>query len=105
MNKISLAVFVVISALCVHSAFAAESISDHVIKVIDDIDQEKSIDLFGGVQLNRIENHNQQRAFPSEGESVVERLIRFVDNHEFSIGNDNDSGNVIFDKKFHFSLN
>lgn len=91
MNKVL--VFCLFASFSVISLCSAESISDHVIKFIDEVDQEKSISLPGGFQLNKIEKATTQRAFPDE--SIVERMIRFVDTHEFSAGNENDSGNVI----------
>lgn len=54
---------------------------EEVISLINQLDDEESLPLFGGLSLEKVENSDQVSA-PRGSESLTERLIRYVRSHK-----------------------
>lgn len=54
---------------------------DQVISMIDQLDNEESLPLFGGLSLEKVDD-SEEVSSRSLSESLTERLIRFVRSHK-----------------------
>lgn len=71
---------VIIAALCI-SSIACEKIptDSEVISMIDKLDEENSLPLFGGLTLEKVENANDNS--PRSSESLTDRIISYLKSH------------------------
>lgn len=68
--------------LCVFAAFVAAASADVSVELmnsIDDLDQDQSVQVFGGLTVERVANGGGAR---SGAESLVERVERYMAQHE-----------------------
>ncbi|KAL7019420.1 hypothetical protein ACKWTF_011117 [Chironomus riparius] len=71
---------VIIAALCI-SSIACEKIptDSDVISMIDKLDEENSLPLFGGLTLEKVESANDNS--PRSSESLTDRIISYLKSH------------------------
>lgn len=74
---------VIIAALCI-SCIACEKIptDSEVISMIDKLDEEKSLPLFGGLTLEKVESANDNS--PRSSEDLTSRIIRYLKSHSIN---------------------
>lgn len=69
--------------LCVFAAVVASAFGDASVDLmnsIDDLDQDQSVQVFGGLTVERLAN--AQGAARSGSESVLDRVQRYMSEHE-----------------------
>lgn len=52
---------------------------DEVIAMVDKLDEEQSLPLFGGLSIEKVENSNEAAA---RSESLTDRIIRYLKSHK-----------------------
>jgi hypothetical protein len=58
-----------------------EPSDDEVKKLVDQLDSEESLPLFGGLSLEKVEN---SEVLPRSVESLTDRLIRYIRSHKLN---------------------
>lgn len=78
----------------------AEPSDRDVIDMINQIDNEKSLNLFGGLSVVESENVGERSASWMSTESAVDRAVRYLNSHELKFAVPNESraadGNFVF---------
>lgn len=91
MNSKIIYVLVALSAFVV--LVKCDQSEKEIFNMIDKLDNEESLHLFGGLCLNKIENI--PKSFPSEHETVVDRVSRYLDSHEIKFDIDDNVSNDV----------
>jgi hypothetical protein len=76
--------FIILSAICCVLAVAESNESD-LVKLINNIDNEKSLYLFGGLSVEKIDNGRSIEA-PSTADNFIERAKAYLESHKLSLG-------------------
>lgn len=78
------ALFLVLCAICIASSAATSSPSDtEIISMIDKLDDESSMDLFGGLTY---EKTTDTQIVSARGiESLTERIVRYLKDHQLNM--------------------
>lgn len=58
-----------------------------IISMIDKLDEEQSLSLFGGLSLEKVESAND--ASPRSSESLTDRIVRYLKSHSVNFDNEN----------------
>lgn len=69
----------------------AEPSDREVIDMINQIDNEKSLNLFGGLSVVESENAGERSASWMSTENVVDRAVRYLNSHELKFAVPNES--------------
>lgn len=78
------ALFLVLCAICFASSAASSSPSDtEIISMIDKLDGESSMDLFGGLTYEK--TSETQNVSPRGIESLTERIVRYLKDHQLNM--------------------
>lgn len=78
------ALFLVLYAICFASSAASSSPSDtEIISMIDKLDDESSMDLFGGLTYEK--TSETQTVLPRGIESLTERIVRYLKDHQLNM--------------------
>lgn len=71
---------VLIVALCITSIACEKVPTDsEVISMIDKLDEEKSLPLFGGLSLEKVDSANDN--LPRSTETLTDRIVRYLKSH------------------------
>ena len=60
-----------------------------IISMVDKLDEEQSLPLFGGLALEKVESVNDITTSARSSESLTERLIRYLQSHSVNFENNN----------------
>lgn len=60
-----------------------------IISMVDKLDEELSLPLFGGLALEKVESVNDITTSARSSESLTERLIRYLQSHSVNFDNNN----------------
>lgn len=88
--KITSALFLVLCAICFASSSASTLPSDtEIISMIDTLDDESSMDLFGGLTYEKVSE--TQTATTRGIESLTERIVRYLKHHQLTMDLQNEN--------------
>lgn len=80
----NLKICAVITFAIIGSVLCSENVpsDDSVIKMIDELDVEQSLPLFGGLTIDKIENSDE---VSPRSESLTDRIIRYIRSHNVNV--------------------
>lgn len=62
-----------------------------IISMVDKLDEEQSLPLFGGLALEKVESVNDITTSARSSESLTDRVIRYLQSHSVNFENDNEA--------------
>lgn len=72
--------FLLISFTCI-CVGAEKDVENRIIKIINQLDTEKHINLFGGLSIDKI---STPRSFSGESSNLVDRISNYFETHELN---------------------
>ena len=95
-------VLAVLSVVLVGSVLAADSLPEDkkVVDLINEIDKEKSVYLFGGLSVERSPQNGRSISVQSTGEAIVDRAIQYMNEHTLKFKVPEDDATVEGKKTF-----
>lgn len=81
--------FAIIFALFGFAACEKIPTDSEIISMIDKLDEEQSLELFGGLSLEKVESAND--VSPRSSETLTDRIVRYLKSHSVSLENNSEA--------------